>query len=222
MNRRIRVTGKGKISVKPDTICLDITAKGVYPDYDQAVEESAKQTATLRKAIQMSGLNPEDLKTSSFHIDAEYESYRDKNDNYKKRFVGYAYHHQTTIKFPLDNKQLGRTLFALAHCPVKTEFSMRYTVSDTVAVKNDLLKKAIADSTTKAHILAESAGVTLGSVISIDYSWGEVQIYSQPIREMRCFSVTSMLEKAPPSYDIDMEADDIDVTDTVTLEWEIE
>lgn len=34
MDRIIKVTGKGKISVKPDTIRLNIEAEGLYKEYD--------------------------------------------------------------------------------------------------------------------------------------------------------------------------------------------
>lgn len=41
MERTIRVTGKGKVSVKPDTIRLIMTVEGTNKDYDKAVKESA-------------------------------------------------------------------------------------------------------------------------------------------------------------------------------------
>lgn len=41
MERTIRVTGKGKISVKPDTIRLIMTVEGANKVYDKAVKESA-------------------------------------------------------------------------------------------------------------------------------------------------------------------------------------
>ena len=40
MQKTIRVKGKGKISVKPDMIRLDITANEVCKEYDEVIEES--------------------------------------------------------------------------------------------------------------------------------------------------------------------------------------
>lgn len=218
MERNIRVSGKGKLSVRPDTICLAIEAEGVFPDYEKTIKESADQTKVLRESLEKSGLSGKELKTKHFSIQAEYESYRDKNDNYKRRFAGYKFEHHTEIKFPNDNEQLGRTLYKLSHCPVEVEFSISYTVSNPEDVRNELLRKAVKDSKVKAEILAESAGVNLGEIKRIDYSWGELQIVSHPIDK---FMAEPMLLEPRASYDIDIEANNIDVDDTVTIEWEI-
>ena len=218
MERNIRVSGKGKLSVRPDTICLAIKAEGILPDYEKTIKESADQTKVLRKSLEKSGLSGKELKTKHFSIQSEYESYRDKNDDYKRRFVGYKFEHHTEIKFPNDNEQLGRTLFELSHCPVEVEFSIYYTVSNPEDIKNELLRKAVEDSKVKAEILAESAGVNLGEIEHIDYSWGELKIVSHPIDK---FMAKPMLLEPRASYDIDIEANNIDVDDTVTIEWEL-
>lgn len=49
--RTIRVTGRGSVSVKPDTTCLRITFEGVYKDYEETVRQSAEKTKILREAI---------------------------------------------------------------------------------------------------------------------------------------------------------------------------
>ena len=219
MDRIIKVTGKGKISVKPNTIRLNIEAEGVYKEYEQAVKKSTEATCILRETIEKAGLKAEDLKTVHFDIDSEYESYRDKNDDYRSRFVGYKYTHSMYIQFSSDNKQLGRVLYELAHCNVNVEFSICYTVKDEDAVKNELLGKAVEDSKVKANVLAKAAGVSLGEIKSIDYSWGEINIFSKPLNFGSC---DMFLEEAEPkAYGIDIEADDIDIQDTVTIVWEI-
>lgn len=59
----------------------------------------------------------------------------------------------------------------------------------------------------------------LGEIERIDYSWGELKIVSHPIEG---FMTKSLLATPDDAYDIDIEADDIDVDDTVTIEWRIE
>ena len=215
MERTIRVKGKGKISVKPDTIKIAIKAEGLCWNYDETIEQSTQDTRILRDALKNAGLDPKDLKTTYFSIDSKYESYRDKNDDYKEKFVGYEYEHRTYIKFENDNKILGKVLYELAHCDVKVKFDINYTVKDKEKVKNDLLEKAVEDSTTKAKVLAKASGVKLKEILNIDYSWGEIDIYSSPMDDW-------MVCEAKSSYDIDIEADDIDVQDTVTITWTIE
>ena len=214
--RTIKVTGKGSVSAKPDTTCLRITFEGVYKDYEETVRQSAEKAKILREAIEKSGLHGEDLKTKDFSIDTEYESYRDHNDDYKRRFIGYKFYHRTEIQFPNDNKILGRILYELSVCSVKVEFSIDYTVKDRDAVKREVIKRAVENSRLKAEIMTTAAGVKLGEVQSIDYSWGEIEIRTSPVDMLEIGSY-----KMESSFDIDIEPDDIDVNDTVTIIWEI-
>ena len=215
MERTIRVKGKGKISMKPDTIRITIKAEGLCWNYDETIEQSTQDMRILRDALKNAGLDPKNLKTTYFSIDSKYESYHDKNNDYKEKFVGYEYEHRTYIEFENDNKILGKVLYELAHCDVKVKFDINYTVKDKEKVKNDLLEKAVEDSTTKANVLAKASCVKLKEILNIDYSWGEIDIYSSPMDDW-------MVCEAASTYDIDIEADDIDVQDTVTITWTIE
>ena len=55
--------------------------------------------------------------------------------------------------------------------------------------------------------------------MNIDYSWGELEIYSRPLRNLTFGSAINAKEES--SFDLDIEAEDIDVQDTVTVVWEI-
>ena len=125
------------------------------------------------------------------------------------------------LEFPADNKRLGKILYALVHCSVSPEFTIEYTVADPEKAKNELLGAAVKDSQAKASVLAEAAGVNLGKIINIDYSWGEIDFVSRPLQEMslRCCE-PEKCESA--SYDMDIEPDDIDISDTVTVIWGLE
>lgn len=169
-----------------------------------------------KKQLKRAGLSGKELKTVKFDVDSKYESYRDKNDNYKSRLVGFQYTQNLYIQFPNDNSQLGKILYELSHCDINVEFSIKHTVKDITAVKNELLVNAVQDSKNKAEFLSKASGATLGDIINIDYSWGEIEIYSEPIQNY-CLAESTISEP----YNIDIEAEDIDLQDTVTIVWEI-
>ena len=77
------------------------------------------------------------------------------------------------------------------------------------------------DSIQKAQVLTTAANVKLGEIQAIDYSWGEIDFVTKPLNEMRLMECTECEMSAPGAYDIDIEADDINVTDTATVIWEI-
>ena len=112
-------------------------------------------------------------------------------------------------------------LYALAHCSEAPEFRLSYTVSDPEGAKNILLGRAVADAKDKAAVLTGAGGVTLGEMQSIDYSWGEINIECSPMRGNMLMEACEAPLAKGMSYDLDIEPDDIDLSDTVTVIWEI-
>ncbi len=219
--RTIRVTGRGQIKVKPDTTRITMTLTDVFEEYDETLLRSSEDTEALKDVLSAFGFERSDLKTLSFNVDAEYERYRDKNNDYKQRFVGYRFDHVLKVEFKSDNDRLGRILYALANCIVRPEFRISYTVKDPEATKNLLLGKAVTDAAEKAAVLTRAGGVRLKDIQSIDYSWGEIDFEYRPMRgdaRIECCSVQMSAKR----YELDIEPDDIDVSDTVTVVWEIE
>lgn len=219
MEKYIRVTGKGQVAVKPDLIRLMLTLEGIREKYEDTLEESAKQVELLKECFEKLGFAGTDLKTQHFNIDTVYEGYQDENRVWKNRFMGYKFIHNMKIEFEADNTRLGQVLYGLAQAPVSPEFHINYTIKDTEAVKNKLLGKAVEDSKAKAAVLAEAAGVALGELISVDYSWGEKSFVSEPMNRSMPLMKDSRLTTG--GYNMSIEPDDINVSDTVTVVWEI-
>ena len=104
----------------------------------------------------------------------------------------------------------------IAACPAKPEFGISFFVKDTETAKNRLLGNAVRDAKVKAVVLAEASGVKLGDIRNIDYSWGEIRFESD-----RMPIAGELGYKEETRFDIDIDPDDIAVSDTVTVEWEI-
>ena len=217
--RTIRVTGKGQIKVRPDTTRIIMSLEGLYKDYNETLRLSSQDTETLKDILSGFGFEKSDLKTLNFSVDTEYESCKDRDGSYKQRFTGYRYRHMLKVEFDSDNERLGKILYALANGKVRPEFRISYTVKDPETTKNTLLGKAIKDAREKASVLTEAAGVGLKDIQSIDYSWGEIDFEYRPmdggILAERC------MEEPTAAYSLDIEPDDIEVSDTVTVVWEI-
>lgn len=219
MDRTVRVTGTGRLSVSPDTIRLRIAAEGTFPEYAEAVKRSAEDTGAVREALAAAGLDPKDLKTVSYGVNTVYESVQTEKGEWKQVFAGYRYEHRMVIRFPLDNERLGRALEQLAGCDARVTFSIEHTVRDPEKVRNRLLKRAVSDSRKKAEALAAAAGVALGEVLSVDYSWGEMEIVSRPMN--RVMMAKGMAAEEDCSFDMSIEPEDISLEDTVTVIWAI-
>lgn len=228
--KELRVTGKGKVSVKPDLIRIKIETEGVQQDYEAAVKASSEATNTIKEALAELGFDKSDVKTSRYNVQVVYESYQAKDRSWKRRFNGYQYNHDMKIEFSIDNERLGQILYAIAHCNVNPEFSIEYTVENPDSVKDELLRKAIEDSKHKAEILASASGVEVDEIVSINYSWGEIDLVTRPFGEINNRLLEDCdynedceydMEEFPSSYGVDVEPDDIKVADTVTVIWSL-
>lgn len=217
MPRTITVKGIGRVSAKPDTIVISMTLAVQKTEYEDAMNESAKLLKSLRSAIEPLGFSQEDMKTTSLNVDTCYENEKDRSGNYKRKFTGYKCVHGLKLEFDLDTGRMAKVLSAIAHCDADPEFNVQFTVKDKDGICADLLKNASENALKKAQILCESSGVALGSLISIDYNWGEINLFSPTRFEMedRCMMA------APNAAEIDVEPEDIDLTDTVAFVWEI-
>lgn len=218
MERTIKVTGSGRVSVKPDMIRLRLELAETYKEYETTLKESSEGTEEIRKILEKLGFERQSLKTIAFNINTEYENVN-KGNSWKRVFNGYRYIHKMKFEFENNNKILGKLLYGLAHCSKTPKISVEYFVSDVESAKNELLKNAINDSAAKAEVLAKAAGVALGEIVSIDYSWGEVDFVTSPVRDFETVCTRAVGETA--SYDMDIEPEDIEKTDTVTVIWKI-
>ena len=218
--KTIRVTGKGQIKVHPDMTRITMTLEGKNRDYSKTLRRSSEDTEILKDVLSAHGFDRSDLKTLNFDVDTEYENYRDSKGDYKRRFSGYSFTHTMKVEFESDNDRLGRILYSLANCTVKPEFNISYTVKEPEKVKNTLLGYAITDAMEKAVVLTRAAGTNLKEIQTIDYSWSKIDFEVSPTDRFMLKSCAA--DEASGSYNMDIEPDDIEVTDTVTVIWEIE
>jgi len=165
-----------------------------------------------------SGHDSKALKTTSFNISTKHDSYRDDNNRWKQKFLGYSCEHDLSLEFDLDIPKLGITLGAIASCKATPQFNIHFSVKDTNAVSEQLLKNAIENAKFKAAILAKAAGVSLGAIKRIDYNWSELRLYAETI--VRVKAPTVRKNDAEPMQ-MDVEPENIDANESVTVVWDI-
>lgn len=220
--RVIRVTGKGFIKLKPDLTIINIDMEGCYKAYEDTMRKSSEDTELLKDIFEKLGFARDEVRTRYFGISPKYESYQAKDGRWKNRFVGYSYNHALKVGFDSDNEKLGEIMYALAHVKgISPEFSLVYAVKDVEAAKNLLIGRAVEDAMAKAVILAKAAGVKLINIQSVDYSWGEIR-FERPMSRFDCIKHSEDDVYASPSYKMDIDPEDIEEEDTVTVVWAID
>jgi uncharacterized protein YggE len=218
-NKVITVRGTGKVSAAPDLLVIEMNLEITEPEYEASIRRATEMLDALRAAVVLAGHDEKLLKTTSFNVNTKYKSYRDKSNYYQSKFVSYCCTYELRLEFDLDMKLLGVTLGAIAACEANPKFSIRFSVKDMSAVSAELLENAIENAKWKADILTKSAGVKLGAILRIDYNWSEHHFYSNT--DMRVAEDMLCLSEAAPMT-MDIEPEDINVSDTATVVWAIE
>lgn len=215
MARTITVKGIGKVSARPDFVVLSMTLQSNHMDYDKAMEMAASHIQHLNETLAAIGFEKGSVKTTNFNVRTDYDRVKDRNGNYKSVFNGYEVTHNLKLSFDFDMGRLSQALAAIAGCLSHPQFSVAFTVKDATAINEEMLRSATVNAKRKAEILCEASGVTMGDLIAIDYNWGELDIYSHTRYEC-CEGTMPLMAKS-----IDIDPDDIDVSDTATFVWEI-
>lgn len=214
--RTIHIKGTGTASATPDYIVITLELIAHHMEYANAMRVGAQQVEMLREAVKEAGFSAEDLKTTNFDVDTEYENEEYKEDGrtrYHRIFMGYDCKHSLKLSFDFDNERLEKAMTAIGDCLSKPEVSIAFTLKDKQALRDQILESAAQDAHRKAEILCKSSGVALGELLRIEYSWDEAHISHYFDMKMQC------CEAAAPSYDFHPE--EIEAGDTVDFYWEI-
>lgn len=214
--RTITVKGIGAVSVKPDLIVLRLSMETAEYEYDAAMKAAAEKIDFLNKALEAAGFEKKSAKTADFRVRADYDRLNDGKGNYTSVFMGYKCRHELKIEFDFDTKRLAKALSEISKCIAKPEISIDFTVKDSSAVSGELLKAAVKNAREKAEILCAASGAKLGELLSIDYNWGELHLYSATDYDVegKCMMLSA-------ADDMDIEPEEIKARDTATFAWAI-
>lgn len=219
MKRTITVKGIGSVSAKPDLITLPMSLTARDPDYGKAMECAAEKIHLLEQAAAQTGFAKEELKTLRFDTNAEYENIQDPQGHYRQQFTGYACSYQLKLSFALDTKRLAAVLEAIAASGADPELDISFTVKDPGKVSEALLTSAAANAREKAEVLCRASGVALGQLLTINYNWAELELYSPTRYGMDRAAMPMMAAKSIST--LELAPEDIKLQDTASFVWEI-
>lgn len=220
----IRVTGIGRIKLNPDLTTISMTLEGGCKEYDETLQKSSDDTEILKNMLEKLGFDRSEVKTIYFHVSKKEKRVCVADGEYEQKLLGYSYQHEMKVSFDIDNQRLGRILYTLAHAKqITPQFSVSYSVKDSETAKNLLLENAIKDAKDKAETMARAAGVALGKIKNIDYSWGAINFESTRLGGDAFVCCDDEMEEfdVDASYNMDITPTDIETSDNVTLIWEI-
>ncbi len=213
MPRMVTVKGVGAVSIKPDHIEITLNVISKADEYAEAVNAANAAVVKLQDAITSVGFAREELKTLNFNVKTNYENEADDMGRYRRVFRGYVCGYRLKLGFDMNVALLSRTIDAIAGSGADAELSISFTVKSPERVSDELLRSAAQNAREKAETLCAASGVKVGELLSIDYNWSDINVYSVSSYAAAGESVRGITPEFEP--------EDIKAQDTATFVWTI-
>ena len=214
MERKLQITGKGKLAIAPDLLIIAFEVKAQEWEYEKSIARLNDKVEQLRQILELENVDRKQLKTKDFSVNRD-SSWNKKTE--KSEFNGFKASHSLELELPLEQGLINRLLGKVASSLDDLDFRINFGVKDAERHHQQVLKNAILKAKESAALIAEASGVQLREIIDIDCTIREIQIRSRSY-DYRVYETENQYEAATP----DFEPDDIDVAESVTITWRIE
>ena len=179
--RIIRVSGSATVSLAADYATLQIGVNTRKDSMAEAQKENAALIQAVLAAVQQAGIAEKDVVTSQFNVYSGYDSTYDAKGQEVRTFFYQVENMLSVTVRQID--QAGAVLDAAIAAGANTTYGINFASTQENEAYQKALTRAVQDAQTKAQVLCDAAGTTLGELVRIDasqdtYSYGLRNVYS--------------------------------------------
>jgi uncharacterized protein YggE len=165
---QITVTGEGQVEARPDmaTVSLGVTTRAATAA--EAMAANSVQLALVLEQLRASGIEERDVQTSGLSLSPDWQQ---PQGQATPEITGYVASNMLTVRVrALDG--LGKVLDTAVSDGANTFNGLTFGLQDPEPSMNEARRRAVADAMGRAELLATSAGVKLGRIVSITEGGG--------------------------------------------------
>ena len=211
--RTLKVEGKGEVTVTPDLCKYSIRICKKNSDYSSCYNELNDNSDKLRKLFVKAGIPADEIKTSNFSVRAVTVYSDELNTELPD---GYEGTQKINVKIPLDKKLMNTVLNTIStDCIDDLSISISFGVSDTEAIRKQLIRNSVAAARINAETISDAGGITLGQIVSIEYGRNLERFGSDDV-----YDIPTFLRRESDAV-LSIVPADMTSTDTVTVVYEI-
>jgi uncharacterized protein len=164
----IAVTGRGEVSVRPDTALVRLGAESRRPTLDEATMDVAQRMTTVLERVKALGVSDKDVATVRYAVEPlQPPAPRSPDGGDPARIVGYRVSNVVQLKVR-DVAAAGRVVDAAAAAGANVIQGVSFTLEDRAAAEAAARARAVASAQRTASELARAAGVGLGRLLSLE------------------------------------------------------
>lgn len=167
---RLTVTGNAVISAAPDTAHITLGVETSDPSAEVAAGENAERMARVMAALKALGLTEAEISTSGYNI-YSYNQTVARNTPEEKTITTYQVQNRITITTK-NIEQVGKIVDTAVKAGVNQVQGIRFDLADKQELQLQALQNAIRQAKMKAEAMAESAGVKLEGIATLNEDYG--------------------------------------------------
>lgn len=160
----LNVAGSATVSLPADAALITLGVRETAADVQEAQSTVNEKIAAIRTALTEMGIDNADIATESLYIYANYD-YNSFSGN-AERIESYSA--TNTLNITVRNiDQTGAVIDAAFAAGANTLDNVNFYATDVSAASDQAYAEAVADAMHKAGIIADAAGMQLGSIAEI-------------------------------------------------------
>ena len=165
--RTIDVAGVGKVKIEPDLAHVNIGVRSQSPEVTEAFTENSKIAENIIQTLMDMGIEQKDIQTRNFNIYQQQE----QRPGQEEPTVNYVIEN-TVFVTVRDLDSLGEVLSVMVSEGANTIQGVTFDIENRETAIVEARQLAIEDAKAQAEAIAETAGVNLGDIYSINISQG--------------------------------------------------
>lgn len=203
--RVITVIGQGEVSAEPDMATVTVGVTHQDRDAEEAMLRASRGAAQVLGQLQELGIEGRDMQTSTVSLSPVWSNRNSSTD--PARITGFVANISVTMRVR-DLPILGMVLDAVVSDGANQLGGIQFGFQDPDPLMEQARRAAVADGRAKATVLADAAGVKLGSLQSLSEQGG---VRPQPM----------MMEMAARDASVPIAAGELNLNASVSMVYQI-
>src|SRR5687767_15151087 len=165
---RLDVVATGEVTRVPDIARVTAGVITTATTATAALEQNARQMASVRQALRQAGIPDRDIQTSAISL---YPDYRQDERGMNPQLIGYRASNEVSVRFR-DIAATGKILDALVAQGANQINGPMLTIDKPEQALDEARLAALATARSRAELYARAAGKRVGRLLSISEAGG--------------------------------------------------
>ena len=207
--RTMTVSGNGSASGKPDIATINLGVLSEAKTASEALDENNQKMAKLLASLKQAGIEEKDIQTSQFNVSPRYSRYKNSLGHNENRIDGYRVSNQVHV-IVRELEGFGAILDTVIADGSNNMSGISFGFSNPEPLVDAARVDAIKDARRKAELYAQTAGVSLGKLLTFQEQYGSTP---QPMHARM---------EADSFKSVPIAVGESEITAGVTITWELE